>query len=583
MRYYLLYCLCTFNLLGATYYVSNSGNDSNAGTSTGTAWQTITHVNAQTFLPGDSILLQKGGTWLEGLIIPSSGSINNPITFSSYGAGVQPILDEATTLGSGWTLQGGGFHANTWAVTLTTQPNILLIERIAGVQGASSTTLAAFGQWFWAANTLYLNSAIDPGSLSVPGVETPTRTYGIDLNGKNYINISEITILGANYHGVVFSASDTGVTLSSNTITLNGDAGIQSLNLVVATSILISNNIITWNGANGVLALKGVHDWTVQNNNISHSCQNPGLSVNQGGQLITDWQFCGGIRFWEVWTDNTSTIYNILVQGNFVSYDGQLSDGTYITSPNAGNVGGVGIWFDVIDHVFGGNIIANNITLGNLFAQIQLEHNQHVQAYGNIAYNSAAGQFTVGIFVTDSLHAGIRINANNIIYNNTVYGNTSYGIRNEGSAQNPTAGTCLNNIFQNNISENNGLSLGGAKNQLLAQVGGENDGTFGSGNVYTYNSFGVAASNFIQWAASTNYSTYATWEGAAGNCGTTGCSHSVQSDPLLTNPNAGDMRPARGSPALTGSTIGTGIGALGVVTPSLIDGLSLLSGKGLVQ
>src|SRR5580658_8859044 len=37
-----------------TYYVSSStGNDSNSGTSSSTAWQTIAHVNGQSFQPGD--------------------------------------------------------------------------------------------------------------------------------------------------------------------------------------------------------------------------------------------------------------------------------------------------------------------------------------------------------------------------------------------------------------------------------------------------------------------------------------------------------------------------------------------------
>ncbi len=42
------------------YYVSNTGNDGAAGTSTGAAWQTIAKVNASSFSPGDSILFKCG-------------------------------------------------------------------------------------------------------------------------------------------------------------------------------------------------------------------------------------------------------------------------------------------------------------------------------------------------------------------------------------------------------------------------------------------------------------------------------------------------------------------------------------------
>ena len=41
---------------GTVYYVSNSGSDSNNGTSTSTPWKTIAHVDAHTFNPGDSVL-----------------------------------------------------------------------------------------------------------------------------------------------------------------------------------------------------------------------------------------------------------------------------------------------------------------------------------------------------------------------------------------------------------------------------------------------------------------------------------------------------------------------------------------------
>ena len=88
-----------------TYCVANSGSDSNSGTATGanctgtvSAWQSIAHVNAQHFSPGDSILFQDGGTWQEELIPPSSGTSGNLITFGSYGTGAKPILDGANTL-----------------------------------------------------------------------------------------------------------------------------------------------------------------------------------------------------------------------------------------------------------------------------------------------------------------------------------------------------------------------------------------------------------------------------------------------------------------------------------------------------
>jgi len=83
----------------ATYYVANTGNDNCSGTaqtlgSSGTcAWKTLAKVNGRTFSPGDSILFKRGDTWNERLIIPSSGTAGNPITFGAYGTGNKPVFD----------------------------------------------------------------------------------------------------------------------------------------------------------------------------------------------------------------------------------------------------------------------------------------------------------------------------------------------------------------------------------------------------------------------------------------------------------------------------------------------------------
>jgi hypothetical protein len=52
------------NGTGTTYYFDDvSGNDSNNGTSEGTAWKSISKVSSKTYQPGDKILFNAGGTW----------------------------------------------------------------------------------------------------------------------------------------------------------------------------------------------------------------------------------------------------------------------------------------------------------------------------------------------------------------------------------------------------------------------------------------------------------------------------------------------------------------------------------------
>src|ERR1035437_1628380 len=80
--------------LAATYYVdANSGNDANSGTTTSSAWKTISKVNANSFTPGDNILFLRGCTWIGTLNCISSGTSSSPIVYGSYGSGVLPIID----------------------------------------------------------------------------------------------------------------------------------------------------------------------------------------------------------------------------------------------------------------------------------------------------------------------------------------------------------------------------------------------------------------------------------------------------------------------------------------------------------
>ena len=85
-----------------TYYVAAGGNDTNSGTSNAAPWQTIAKVNAATFLPGDSILFNRGDVWYgQSLTAPTSGVSGNPIIYGAYGSGPNPVIKGSTRLATG--------------------------------------------------------------------------------------------------------------------------------------------------------------------------------------------------------------------------------------------------------------------------------------------------------------------------------------------------------------------------------------------------------------------------------------------------------------------------------------------------
>ena len=93
---FLLACSLAVGLAGATEYFvdSGTGDDGARGTSAETAWKSLDRVNAADLKPGDTVRFRRGGLW-RGQLVPHSGAPGAPVTYSSYGTGVKPILQQS--------------------------------------------------------------------------------------------------------------------------------------------------------------------------------------------------------------------------------------------------------------------------------------------------------------------------------------------------------------------------------------------------------------------------------------------------------------------------------------------------------
>jgi hypothetical protein len=78
--------------LATEYYVSPNGDDSNTGTIE-KPWKSLSKVNEQSFEPGDIIYFERGSKYYGGLLIDDSGNSDKPITFTAYGVGQSPQID----------------------------------------------------------------------------------------------------------------------------------------------------------------------------------------------------------------------------------------------------------------------------------------------------------------------------------------------------------------------------------------------------------------------------------------------------------------------------------------------------------
>lgn len=191
----LLFLLCAMPLKATTYFVANAGSDANNGTSSGTPWQTIAHVNAQTFAAGDIIQFNRGDIWRETLLPPSSGTIGSHITFQDYGSGAKPSIRGSNTYNSAgnWTNLTG----NIWfASGLANDPAIFIHD---GMIGARKTSQGALGtQWDYFYDSG--NTRLDVYSVGNPTtvgtvLEIAVRKNILDNNsGKDYIDWKNLDV-----------------------------------------------------------------------------------------------------------------------------------------------------------------------------------------------------------------------------------------------------------------------------------------------------------------------------------------------------------------------------------------------------
>jgi hypothetical protein len=83
----------------SAYYVDSfAGDDTNNGTSPQEAWASLSHVNSQTFVPGDHLLFRTGTVYVGQFKPQGSGASGNPIVVDIYGNGPKPRIDGQGTV-----------------------------------------------------------------------------------------------------------------------------------------------------------------------------------------------------------------------------------------------------------------------------------------------------------------------------------------------------------------------------------------------------------------------------------------------------------------------------------------------------
>jgi Pentaxin family. len=451
-----------------------------------------------------------------------NGDVAEPFVFSSALTNTQ--INDIYSSGL------GGYPATIYYSALAADPQQVL-EDGTRLKAVGAKALMTPGTFFWdAADSRIYILTRENNNPSGHVILTGAHDYAITLDQNKYITLTGLTWSGSRTQGLGAWGNETGLLIDnciSEWNTTEGTAYFDTRADYVngpVTNVIIRNSIFRDNGASGLgIALPSLTGFLITNNDFY---SNGKIITDSDGSISTNdaYVYTSGFKIGVV--DQTSG------SGTVISYNRAYDNGIGGASSL-----GVGIWLDTSSGMTAEYNIAYNNNGPGLFLEKQLGST----AKYNVLFNNTLSSIVAGTnywgWGNLSVVAGDGINSiGNNILNNTIYGGW-WGIENSNEGGASDTGLSNNNIFHNNIAIN------AVKNNFYADLGGNNDGLQGSGNIYDHNAFGVQSSGFVHWGADMN--TYSALESAYGSV-----MNNLQTNPLLTNPAGNNFTLQSTSPAI---------------------------------
>ncbi|MEE9349901.1 MAG: right-handed parallel beta-helix repeat-containing protein [Flavobacteriaceae bacterium] len=286
----LLFILFQFSANATVYYVSNTGNDSNLGTTINQAWLTINKVNSITFSPGDEILFNRGDTWNERLIIGDSGTDTQRIYYGAFGTGTKPTID----------VQNNETSVIVSYHSYITIENLILKNSTNNALGFAVTGgcygITVIGVEIFNAGNNALSISKGGSDILIQDVSVYNASNnGIYLNGSPANHLSNVIVencyvsgTGAN-DGIVVHEDGNGGTAGSNFIIRNNYAELcaeQGFDITTGSNIHLYNNISKNNVQGGILIGHSANNITVERHtSIDEPTTNTSAAINIGGTV----------------------------------------------------------------------------------------------------------------------------------------------------------------------------------------------------------------------------------------------------------------------------------------------------------
>jgi len=433
--------LCGF---ATDYYVKNGGNDGAAGTSDGTAWETIAKVNSMmgSFSPGDNIYFKRGSTWsADTLEIECSGSSGSIVKFGAYGTGNLPVISAFTTTGAdtwGNMVEVGALdvyrYDSSYPTYICMEGTTFLTYLLWDTDVSTTFNGASQGSWSRNGNYTYVcctdNADPDTHTMYIPYSNTSPAYSCIWLyNDVKYVTVENLELKGANQNGIKvrnWGTNDSNnIILSGLTVRYCGTTGIQICNdsggsTYKVTNVTVQNCLSSYNAYHGIALLGRVENITVTGNTVHHT----GWDREQG---IDTWGGHGISMYGSV-SDRAPTnciiekceVYNIYEEsdggeGTGIQFDDNTNYCT-IRYNHIHNCEGAGILYNGPNNTSYYNIIDTCYTgVGTYGAGIYFLNGNGGSAHNNVVYNCKNG-------ITFAVESGETVTIrNNLVFESDVY------------------------------------------------------------------------------------------------------------------------------------------------------------------
>ncbi len=256
------------------YYVAATlGDDQNDGRSPASPWRTVEKVNATLFTPGTHVLFKRGDTWTSTLVIPTSGTPDQPILFGAYGRGERPIITGQST--APFSIRGTDRHhivvqdlelADWTDVGLQNRGGDNWVVRRLRITGGD-TRPPDHGIRFVNQDSRKIDGGLIEQNVVGPiGVSERGGIFyqGILVQGIDHVTIRKNTIRAVHAGGIALSIGGGGI---------NGNIGA-----------LVEDNLI-YESTSGILVFQTSYT-TVQYNTIRHG-KGLGIGVSYQSNYVT--------------------------------------------------------------------------------------------------------------------------------------------------------------------------------------------------------------------------------------------------------------------------------------------------------